>query len=72
MQAENWLHHHGGADHPRAGAIKAEMRRVFYPDTDDWKDRVWRQGKEVVDRTLAGLSREQIDLMEADAVIAQR
>ena len=58
MQAENWLHHHGGADHPRAGTIKAEMRRVFYPGTDDWKEQVWRQGQEVVDQALAGLAGE--------------
>ena len=56
MQAENWLHHHGDTDHPRATAIKAEMRRAFYPDTADWKSQVWRQGREVVDQTLAGLS----------------
>ncbi len=56
LQAENWLHHHGGPGHPRARAIKAEMRRVFYPDTDDWKARVWDQGREVVDQALAGLS----------------
>ena len=56
MQAENWLHHHGGADHPRAAAIKAEMRRVFYPDTDDWKDRVWQQGRAVAAQALAGLA----------------
>ncbi len=56
MRAENWLHHHSGSGHPRAGAIKAEMRRVFYPDTDDWKNRVWQQGQEVVGRVLAGLS----------------
>ena len=56
MRAENWLHHHGGRNHPRAKAITAEMRRVFYPDTADWKDQVWRQGRAVVDQALAGLS----------------
>ena len=56
MQAENWLHHHSGSGHPRAGAIEAEMRRVFYPNTDDWKNRVWQQGQEVVGRALTGLS----------------
>ena len=55
MQAENWLHHHGGTEHPRAGRIKADMRRVFYPDTDDWKAAVWTQGKEVVDQAVSGL-----------------
>ncbi len=54
MQAENWLHHNGGADHSRARAIKAEMRRVYCPDTDNWKSLVWSQGREVVDQALAG------------------
>ena len=56
MQAENWLHHHGGADHPRAAKIKTEMRRVFYPDADDWKSLVWHQANEVVEKALVGLS----------------
>ncbi len=56
MQAENWLHHHGGADHPRAAKIKTEMRRVFYPDVDDWKSLVWHQANEVVENALIGLS----------------
>ncbi|MDA2916827.1 M14 family metallopeptidase [Nitrospinae bacterium AH_259_B05_G02_I21] len=56
LQAENWLYHHGGEDNPLGKEIKAEMRRVFYPDTDDWKALVWDQGKEVVAQALAGLS----------------
>ncbi len=56
MQAENWLHHHGGKDHPRAETIKAEMPRVFYPDTDDWKTEVWSQGRQVVLQALAGMA----------------
>ncbi len=30
-------------------AIKDEMRRVFYPDLDDWKALVWHQANEVVE-----------------------
>ena len=56
LQAENWLHHYGGHHHRRAGKIKAEMRRAFYPDSEDWKAGVWRQANEVVDQALAGLS----------------
>ena len=55
MQAENWLHHHGGEDNPKAQGIKAEMRRVFYPEADDWKEAIWKQGKEVVDQAIEGL-----------------
>ena len=56
MQAENWLHHHGGPDHPRVAKIKSEMRRVFYPDLDDWKALVWHQANDVVEKALIGLS----------------
>ncbi len=56
MQAENWLHHHGRPDHPRVAKIKTEMRRVFYPDSDDWKALVWHQANEVVEKALIGLS----------------
>jgi len=57
MQAENWLHHHGGLGHYRAAKIKARMRRVFYPGEKDWKVQVWQQANEVIDKALAGLSR---------------
>ena len=56
MQAENWLHHYGGRDTAGGDAIKARMRAVFYPDTDLWKARVWRQGKEVVEQALNALN----------------
>ncbi len=56
MQAENWLHHHGGANNPRNDKIKAALLRAFYPDADDWKARIWTQGREVVEQALAGLS----------------
>ena len=57
MQAENWLFNHGRVDDPRRDDIKSELRRVFYPDQDDWKETVWHQAKEVVDQALAGISR---------------
>ena len=56
MQAENWLHHHSNESDPRWQTIKGELRRVFYPDTDDWKEMVWVQAKQVVDQALAGLA----------------
>ena len=46
MQAENWLHHHGAANNPRNDKIKAALLRAFYPDADDWKARIWAQGRE--------------------------
>ena len=55
MRAENWLHQHGGASHPRATRIKAQFRRAFYPDTLEWKEMIWTQAKEVVNEALDGL-----------------
>lgn len=57
LQTENWLHHHGGADHPQAEAIKTRLLRAFYPDTEEWRVQVWSQAVEVIDKALLGLSR---------------
>lgn len=55
IRAENWLHHHGGAGHPDAAKIKQQLLRAFYPDDDNWKRKVWEQGRLVVDQALANL-----------------
>ncbi len=55
LRAENWLHHHGGKGHPDAKRIKDDLLRAFYPDKDDWKSQVWKQGKEVVEQALVCL-----------------
>ena len=56
VRAENWLHHRGGKDHPNSKKIKNELLRVFFPDTDDWKELVWLQGKEVTKLALRGIN----------------
>ncbi|MDP6390299.1 MAG: M14 family metallopeptidase [Alphaproteobacteria bacterium] len=56
MQDENWMHHYGDKDGVVGQQIQAKMRRVFYPDTDEWKTLVWQQGKQVVEQTLVALS----------------
>lgn len=55
LRAENWLHHHGGKGHPDAKRIKNDLLRAFYPDKEDWKAQVWKQGKEVVVQALVHL-----------------
>ena len=52
LRAENYLHHHSDDEHLDALAIKTELKRVFYPDKNDWKQMVWGQGKEVVQQAL--------------------
>jgi hypothetical protein len=60
LQAENWLHHHGGADHRQAEAVKTRLLRAFYPDTKEWRVQVWSQAVDVINQALLGLSRPGI------------
>jgi hypothetical protein len=55
---ENWLHAHGKPDwgSEETRAIKAGLRRVFYPDTDDWKEMVLDRSRQVIRQTLGGLA----------------
>ncbi len=57
LREENWLHHYGGKGHLRSDRIKERLLRAFYPVADDWKERVWGQGREVVGQALAGLAK---------------
>ncbi|HEX6980281.1 MAG TPA: M14 family metallopeptidase [Alphaproteobacteria bacterium] len=56
LRADNWLHAHGDLDSAQAREIKAEMRRVFYGDTDAWKAMVWERAVDVTRRMLKGLA----------------
>jgi hypothetical protein len=55
-RADNWLHNHGNPWGPEADAIKTEIKRVFYPETDDWKEMVWTRAREVLRNTAFGLT----------------
>lgn len=56
LRKDNWLHLHGGLDHPDAGAIKAQIRAAFYPDTPEWKRKVWDHAARAVDAALAAIA----------------
>jgi hypothetical protein len=56
LRADNWLHAHGDPSSPQGKEIKAQIRRAFYPDEDDWKQMVYERSVDVMDRALAGLS----------------
>lgn len=55
LRAENWLHHYGDKEQPDMKRIKVELLVAFYPNGDDWKKRVWKQGKEVVEQAIASM-----------------
>ncbi|HUN51500.1 MAG TPA: M14 family metallopeptidase [Candidatus Sulfotelmatobacter sp.] len=47
LRADNWLHLRGEPASPLGQQIKREIRRAFYPDTDEWKEQVWRRAEAV-------------------------
>jgi pimeloyl-ACP methyl ester carboxylesterase len=55
LRAENWLHHHGDRDRPDAGTIRDGLRKAFDPDSAEWRDRVWSQGREIIVEALRRL-----------------
>jgi hypothetical protein len=56
VRADNWLHTHGRLDSSEGRAIKARMRKAFYPDADDWRAMVWERAVEVTRRMVKGLA----------------
>ena len=56
LRADNWLHKHGRPDSAEGLTIRARLRQVFYPDTDDWRRMVWERAADVVRRALQALS----------------
>ena len=56
LREENWLFHHGSEDHPQATRIKQQFLKMFYPDDEFWKQRVWEQGALAVRQALAALA----------------
>jgi hypothetical protein len=56
LRAENWLHHHGSENDPRAEAIKESLLRAFYPNSVEWKAAVWNQGRGVIEKALSWLA----------------
>lgn len=53
LRRDNWLHAHAQLEHRQARAIKRKIRAAFYPDTDEWKRRVWMHAERVVRQALA-------------------
>jgi hypothetical protein len=57
VRADNWLHLHGDLATPEGRAIKAEIKRVFYPEnSEDWKARTLTRCLSVWDHGLKGLA----------------
>ncbi len=56
LRDDAWLHAFGDPTGPDAPRIKAQIRKQFYPDTDDWREAIVWRSRQVVRQTLAGLA----------------
>lgn len=56
LRADCWLHNHGDLESSQGRAIKAEIRRCFYPDADDWKASIWDRAVETERKMIKGLA----------------
>jgi hypothetical protein len=55
LRADQWLALHPGALPAQAKQIKADLLAAFYPDSDDWRQRVWAQSLEACAQCILGL-----------------
>jgi hypothetical protein len=56
LRKDNWLHVHATPAHRSGRTIRKNIRAAFYPDTEEWKHRVWTRAEAVVARTLAAMA----------------
>jgi hypothetical protein len=57
LRADHWLYSRGKGDiaSPLGKKIKQQIRNAFYGETDDWKDRIYAKGTEVLRQSMKGL-----------------
>ena len=53
---DHWLHIHGDPASAQGRAIKARIRRAFYPDTDEWRAECYPRAQEIFRQAMAGLA----------------
>jgi len=56
LRKDNFLHMIAGGKHKQAEAIRLEIRDAFYPDTPEWKRKVWKTANKVVNAALEALA----------------
>ncbi len=56
LRRDNWLHAYAGMTHAQAGIIKRQIREAFYPDTWEWKRKVWDHAAKAVERAVGAIA----------------
>jgi hypothetical protein len=56
LRKDNWLYTHGRPEHPLAKQIKQEIRAAFYPDTAEWKAKVFAHAEKAIAAACAAMT----------------
>jgi len=58
LREDHWLHAYTNVDWnaPETRRIKAQLRKQFFPDSDDWKEMVLFRSRQILRQALAGLA----------------
>jgi len=60
LMHDNWMHAHGTPGTDEWNAVKQNVREVFYPREDKWKDMIWERAVWAIERS-AKLARGNFD-----------
>ena len=57
LRADHWLYSRAAGDTstPLGKTIKRQIRGAFYGETDDWKERIYAKGAEVLRQSYKGV-----------------
>lgn len=55
LRADNWFHQHGDRSPGLAKEVADEMRKAYYPDSEERRQSVLHRSAQVLTRALAGL-----------------
>lgn len=56
LRAEQWLNRHPEAPKDKADAIRAQVLKAFYTDTEEWRGKILAQAREALTQAVDGLS----------------
>jgi len=56
LRADNWLYQHGKSNPSLAEEVADDMRKAFYPDSEEWRQSVLHRSAQVLTRALDGVA----------------
>ena len=58
LRADNWTHLHVDLQSRKARSLKADLLENYCPQDENWRERVWIQSRQVLERAVRALAQE--------------